>query len=96
MPLTASSAGAIIYSVLLTKFAVTGHYLVDPGILRNLISTHQSTWMEMALEDGGGTVVALGGGVEKWCWAAIEDAVAALGGRSTAEKHAMMALASAL
>ncbi len=83
MPLIASSAGAIIYSVLLTKFSVTGHYEVHPGILRNKIRTQQSTWMEMA-EDGssaalalenGGSVAALGGGV----WRRLKI-VAALGG----------------
>jgi hypothetical protein len=63
--MTTSSAGAIIYSALLTKFAVTGHYEVDLGILRNKIRTQQSTWMEMAVEEGSGAVVALedGGGV---------------------------------
>jgi hypothetical protein len=34
MPLMTSSAGAIIYSTLLTKSAVTGCYEVHPGILR--------------------------------------------------------------
>jgi hypothetical protein len=64
MPLTTSSAGTIIYSMLLTKFAVIGRYLVHPGIFRNKkISTQQSTWMEMALEYDSGVVVALGGGV---------------------------------
>ncbi len=65
MPLTTSSAGAIIYSGLRTEFAVTGCYEVRPGILRNKIRTQQSTWMEMVLEDGGGAAVALkdGGGV---------------------------------
>jgi hypothetical protein len=76
MPLTTSSAGAIIYSALQTKFAVTGCYEVHPGILRNKIRTQQSTstWMEMVLEDGGGAAVvledcgnaaALGGGVRQ-------------------------------
>ncbi len=59
MPLTTSSAGAIIYSMLLTESAVTGRYDVYPGVLRNKISTQQSAWMEMALEDGGGTAVGL-------------------------------------
>ncbi len=36
--------------------------------------------METALEDGSGTVVALVGGVGRWCWAAVEDSVVALGG----------------
>jgi hypothetical protein len=63
MPLTTSSADTIIYSMLLTKFAVTGRYLVHPSILRNEIITQQSTWMKMALEDGSGVAVALGGSV---------------------------------
>ncbi len=67
-----SSAGAIIYSTLRTKFAVTGRYEVHPGVLRNKIGTQQSTLMEMVLEDGrggalvledGGGVAALGGGI---------------------------------
>jgi hypothetical protein len=70
MPLTTSSEGAIFYSVLLTNFLVTGHYEVHPGILRNKIRTQQSTWMEMALEDGSGAAVALEDG----------DGVAAFGG----------------
>ena len=60
---TTSSAGTIIHSMRLTKFSVTGCYLVHPGVLRNKISTQQSTWMEMALEDGGGMAVALGGSI---------------------------------
>jgi hypothetical protein len=91
MPLTTSSAGAIIYSVLLTKSAVIGHYEINPGILRGKICTQQSTWMETALEDGGGAAMALedgsgeavlGGGIG--CW--LKIAVAALvsgGGRRT-------------
>jgi hypothetical protein len=84
MPLTTSSAGSIICSALLTKFAVTGCYDVHPGILRNKISTQQSTWMEIALEDGGSMAVmvedvsglaALGGGIGRW----LKIAVAALG-----------------
>jgi hypothetical protein len=43
MLLTTSSAGAIVHSVLLTKFAVIGCYLVHPGVLRDKISTDQST-----------------------------------------------------
>jgi hypothetical protein len=62
MLLTTLSAGAIVDSVLLTKFVVTGHYQVHPGILKKTISIQQSTWMEMALEDGSGAE-ALGGGV---------------------------------
>jgi hypothetical protein len=55
--------------MLLTKFAVTGQYLVHPGFFRNKkLSTQQSAWMEMALEDGSGTVVVLGGGVGSQCW----------------------------
>jgi hypothetical protein len=42
---------------LLTKFVVTGHYQVRPGIFKKNISTQQSTWL--ALEDGGGATVAL-------------------------------------
>ncbi len=64
----ASSAGTIIYSTLLTKFAVTRHYLVHPGVLRNEIITQQSTWMEISLEDGGGAVVVLGGGIGSRHW----------------------------
>jgi hypothetical protein len=87
MPLTASSAGAIIYSMLLTKFAVTGCYEVHPAILKIKISTQQSTWMEKALEVGGGAAVALedgsgtvalGGGVR----GRLKIAAAALGGGS--------------
>jgi hypothetical protein len=70
MPLTTSSADAIIYSMLLTKSAVTGCYEAHPDALRNKISTQQSTWMEMengsnaavALKDCGGAA-ALGGGI---------------------------------
>ena len=74
MPLTTSSVGAIIHSALLTKSAVTGRYKAHPGILRNTISTQQSTWMEMALDDGysavvaldeGGSAAALGCGIER-------------------------------
>jgi hypothetical protein len=64
MLLTTSSAGAIIHSALLTKFAVTGHYQVRPGVSKKNISTQQSKWMEMLLEDGGGAAaLALGGGI---------------------------------
>ncbi len=100
MPLTTSSAGAIIYSTALrTKFAVTWRYEVHPSILRSKIRTQQSTWMEMMLEDGSGMVVALedGGGV-----AALRGGVgcqlkiaAAFGGGS-GRKHAMMSSASLL
>jgi hypothetical protein len=84
MPLMTSSAGAIIYSALLTKSAVTGCYEAHPGVLRNKISTQQSSWMEMALEDGGGAAMALedggraaalGGGVGWW----LKIAAVALG-----------------
>jgi hypothetical protein len=34
----------------------------------------------MVLEDGGGAVVTLGGDVVRWRWAAVQDAVVALGG----------------
>jgi hypothetical protein len=59
MPLTTSSAGAItiIYSALLTESSTTGHFETHPGILRNKISTQQSTRME--LEDSNGVVVVL-------------------------------------
>jgi hypothetical protein len=80
MLLTTLSAGAIVHSALLTKFAVTGRYLVHPGILRDKISTQQSTWIEMVLEDGNGVAVALGGNDVRLCWAVVEDAVMALGG----------------
>ncbi len=64
MPLTISSAGAIIYSALLTNSTVTGRYEAHPGILSNKFSTQQSTWIEMALEDDSSAAVALedGGG----------------------------------
>jgi hypothetical protein len=45
--------------------------------------------MDLALEDGGGMVVALGGGVGRRCWGTVEDAAAALGGtggRRTCDK----------
>jgi hypothetical protein len=83
--LATSSAGAIIYSTLQTKFAVTGHYEVHPGVLRKNISTQQSTWMEMVLKDGNGaavaledgsSVAALGAGVGRW----LKIAAMALGG----------------
>jgi hypothetical protein len=57
MLLTTSSAGAIIHSVPLTKFAVTERYQARPGIFKKNISTQKSSWM--ALEDGGGTAVVL-------------------------------------
>jgi hypothetical protein len=70
--MTTFSAGAFIYSTLLTRFTVTGCYEVHPGVLRSIISSQQSTWVIMALEGGGavvalkdgGSMVALGGGVE--------------------------------
>jgi hypothetical protein len=83
MPLTTSSAGTIIYSGLLTEFAVTGHYLVHFDILRNKTSTQQSTWMEAALEDGSGAGVALEGGIGRWHWAMVEDIAAALSSSGT-------------
>ncbi len=49
MLLTTLSAGAIVHSALLTKFAVTGHYQVCTGNLRKKITTQQSTWMKMAV-----------------------------------------------
>jgi hypothetical protein len=68
MLLTTSTAGAIVHSALLTKFAVTGCYLlVHPRVLRDKINTQQSTWMEMALEDGGSTAVALRGDIVRRC-----------------------------
>jgi hypothetical protein len=60
MLLTTSSVGTIIHSTLLTKFTVTGRYQVRPGIFKKNTSTQQSTWM--ALENGGGTTVALENG----------------------------------
>jgi hypothetical protein len=49
--------------------------------LRNKkISTQQSTWMEMALEDGGGTAEALGVSIGRRHWDVVEDAGAVLGG----------------
>jgi hypothetical protein len=80
MSLTTSSVRAFVHSALLSKFAVTGRYLVHPGVLRDKISTQQSTWMEMALGDGCGAAVALGGDVVAWRWVAVENAAAALGG----------------
>jgi hypothetical protein len=83
MLLTTLSAGTIVYSAPLTKFAVTGLYQVRPGILKKNISTQQSTWIEcwemvaaveVALEDGGGAP-ALGGGFGL----RLKIAVAALG-----------------
>jgi hypothetical protein len=70
MSLTAMSAGAIIQSMPLTKFVVTGCYQVRPGVFKKYINTHQSTWMALddgsgmavVLEDGGGAA-ALGGGI---------------------------------
>jgi hypothetical protein len=82
MLLTTLSADAIVHSLRLTKFRVTGRYQVRPGILKKNISTQQSAWMEM--EDGCGAVVALegcrgvavlGGDVGQW----FKIAVAALG-----------------
>jgi hypothetical protein len=46
MLLMTSSAGAIVNSALLTKFAVTGRYQVRLGIQKKNISTQQSTWIE--------------------------------------------------
>jgi hypothetical protein len=60
MLLTTLLAGPIVHSAPLSKFAVTGRYQVHPGIFKKNISTQQSTWM--ALEDGGGTAVALEAG----------------------------------
>jgi hypothetical protein len=76
MLLTTSSVGAIVHSTPLTKFAVTGHYQLGPGVLKKNISTQQSTWMEMALDDGG-NVMALGSGIGYW----LKIAAAALGSR---------------
>jgi hypothetical protein len=59
MLLTTLSAGAIIYSTLLTKLAVTGRYQVHPCVSKKNIRTQPSSWMEMALEDGG-SMAALG------------------------------------
>jgi hypothetical protein len=78
MSLIASSAGAIVHRVPLTKFPVTGHYQVGPSILKKNISTPQSTWIEMASEDGG-SAAALGGGI----WYRLKIAAMALGGRGS-------------
>ncbi len=51
---------------------------MHPGIYKNNISIQQSTWMEMALEDGSG-MVALGGGVG----CQLKIAVGALGSRGS-------------
>jgi hypothetical protein len=59
MLLTTSTAGTIVHSLPLTKFMVTGHYQVCPGIFKKNISTQQSSWMKM--EDGGSAAVALEG-----------------------------------
>jgi hypothetical protein len=75
MSLTTLSASTIVNSAPLTKFAVTEHYHVGPGVLKKIISTQQSTWMEMALEDGG-SAAALRGGVR----CRLKIAAAALGG----------------
>jgi hypothetical protein len=70
MLLTTSSAGAIVHSAPLTKFAVTGRYEVRPGVFKKKISTQQSTGNDIrrrqrrcgvALKNGGGAA-ALGGG----------------------------------
>jgi hypothetical protein len=49
MSLTISSVGAIIHSMPLTEFTVTGFFQVRPSILKNNVSSQQSTWMEMAV-----------------------------------------------
>jgi hypothetical protein len=83
MLLMTLSAGVIIHSLPLTKFAVTEHYQVCPGILKKNISTQKSTLMDM--EDCGGAAVvlvecsnaaALGSDVGRW----FKIAVAGLGG----------------
>jgi hypothetical protein len=56
MPLMTSSAGIIIYSTLLTKFAVTGHYELHAGLLSNKISTQCNM-------DGNGVGRCGGGGI---------------------------------
>ncbi len=70
------SAGAIVHSVHLTEFAVTGHYEVHPSIFKNKISTQQSTG------NGIRRWPWRGDGIEKWWqlggigrrrWAADED-----------------------
>jgi hypothetical protein len=70
MLLTILSAGTIVHSLLLTKFAVTGRYQVHSGIFKKNISTQQSTRMTLvgggsatvAFEDGG-NAAALGCGI---------------------------------
>jgi hypothetical protein len=89
MPLTTSSAGAIIYSMLLTKSAVTGLYEAHPGALRNKFNTQQSTWIEMkdggsaavALEDCGGAASLIGG--VGWWFKIVAAALGGGGGRRT-------------
>ncbi len=80
-----------MYSAPLTKFSVTGLYEVHPGILRNKMSTQQSSWMEMALEDGHeGSLERWWrrGGVGRWGWAAVENCSGSIsggGGRRTCD-----------
>jgi hypothetical protein len=101
MLLTTSSAGAIVHSVLLTKFAVTGCYQVRPGVFKKNISTQQSSWMVLegggsmvvALEDGG-AAAGLEGGVGQW----FKIAAAALGssgGRRTCDNGIGISIAEA-
>jgi hypothetical protein len=99
MLLTTLSAGAIIHSMLLTKFAVTRRYQVRPGVFKKNISTQQSTWiwrwkMAAAWRWHWKMVavwwhweMALGGGLrlQLWRWAVV-----------AAEEHATMVLTSAL
>jgi hypothetical protein len=57
MLLTTLSAGAIVHSTPLTKFAVTGRYQVCPWVKKIIISTQQSTWIKMALKNRSGASV---------------------------------------
>ncbi len=85
MSLTTSSAGAIIISTQLTESAVTGCYKAHHGILRNKISSQQTTWIELedcnstmvVLEDGNGTAT-LGGSI----WRRFNIAAVVLSGSS--------------
>jgi hypothetical protein len=79
---TTLSAGTIVYSAPLANFSVTGRYEVHPGVLKIKMSTQQSTWMKMVMEDGRGGDVGRWwwrGGIGRWCWAVIEDCNGSIG-----------------